>query len=335
MLPREGRLPAPAVTDWDFPRAATGIGVLVGFARARGIPAARVLTGTGLVEADLVPAREVTARQELTVVRHLLRIGNEPGAVLGARVGERYRPATFGVFGLALLAAPTVGEAIATTLRYLDLSFAFTRMEATVVVGDDGAQRARLRLDAAGVPADVAEFLLHRDTVAVHRILESLVPGGVGAVVEVDGARAELGFAASELARPLAGGGAEALAAAETACRDAVDGRRRRDGLARDVRVLIAQRLHTGAPMPEVAAMLAMSERTLRRRLAAEGVGYQELLDEVRQGFAAAWTHSHRTLPLADLAARLGYSSASAYLHARDRWTSLVIAKEEARDRPG
>ena len=40
---------------------------------------------------------------------------------------------------------------------------------------------------------------------------------------------------------------------------------------AAEVRVLVTQRLRDGAPMPEVAASLGWTERTLRRRLAAEG----------------------------------------------------------------
>ena len=73
--------------------------------------------------------------------------------------------------------------------------------------------------------------------------------------------------------------------------------------------------------MPDVAASLGWTERTLRRRLADEGVGYRELVDEVRSSVAAALTARPATLPLADLAERLGYGSAAAYLHARTRWT--------------
>ncbi len=63
-----------------------------------------------------------------------------------------------------------------------------------------------------------------------------------------------------------------------------------------------------------------MSERTLRRRLADEGVAYRLLLDEVRSSMDQALRSGRATMPVALVAQRLGYGSAAAYLHARSRW---------------
>jgi len=75
--------------------------------------------------------------------------------------------------------------------------------------------------------------------------------------------------------------------------------------------------------MPEVAAALGYTERTLRRRLRAEGVGYQELLDEVRSSLADELSRG-RSMPVAELAGHLGHAGASAHLHARARWQTTA-----------
>jgi AraC-like DNA-binding protein len=87
------------------------------------------------------------------------------------------------------------------------------------------------------------------------------------------------------------------------------------------VRAHIAQHLEHGAQeVAEVARLLGMSERTLRRRLREAGTGYRELLDEVRR---------ERALMLADqaqhgateIALRVGFEDGAAFARAFRRWT--------------
>ena len=78
---------------------------------------------------------------------------------------------------------------------------------------------------------------------------------------------------------------------------------------------------HLGQPWPTLAAMareLQLPERTLQRRLAEEGLTYQELLDGIRQAYYSAWTEQER--PAGELSAVLGYSSPAAFYRARRRW---------------
>lgn len=308
-------LPSPAAEDWSFPRSAAAVSVLLAYGQARGIPAARMLAGTGLRPPDLdsTADREVTAAQELRVVRTLRASLGE----VGVEVGKQYNAATFGVFGYALLASRTVLDAAAVALRFIDLSFTFAIPHAEVV----GAEMV-VRVDGSALPVDVRRFLVERDTTAIQVVLDSLVPGGVGGSVAFESGDARFVFPADQLSRPLPDRSPERLALAARLCREVVDERRARSGLAQDVRILITQRLADGAPMGEIADALGLGERQLRRRLVAEGVGYQELLDEVRSSMAAALTRRRATLPVADLATRLGYGSAAAYLHARTRWSS-------------
>nr|WP_259372002.1 helix-turn-helix transcriptional regulator [Caldimonas mangrovi] len=64
--------------------------------------------------------------------------------------------------------------------------------------------------------------------------------------------------------------------------------------------------------MPEVAARLAMSEATLRRRLRAEGASFNELLADVRMSFAMTLLQS-TDRSVAHIASDVGYESASRF----------------------
>ncbi len=313
-------LDPPATRDWDFPRAVAGVRVLVEHGRAHGLPARRLLAGTGLRPADLETETDVTARQELRVVRNLQAC---LGTGAGAAVGERYRAETFGVFGYAILTSRTVLDALNVALRFVDLSYAFAIPTATIV-GD----RVLGTLDGSSLPRDVRTFLVHRDATAVHAILRDLVPGGVGAATWLGEETATIGFDASELTRPVATGDARALALAEELCRRVVSLRRARHGFAQDVRVLITQRLTDGAPMASTCAELGLSERTLRRRLAEQATSYRQLLDEVRSALATELLATRSSLPLDVIASRLGYSSSTAFIHAHRRWSGCTPRRQ-------
>lgn len=76
----------------------------------------------------------------------------------------------------------------------------------------------------------------------------------------------------------------------------------------------------------QVAAMFAMSERTLRRRLASEGESLQALIAEARL-LAAQQLIEETTLSLADIALALKYSDASALSRAFRGWTGVAPSR--------
>jgi AraC-like DNA-binding protein len=308
-----------AVRDWDFPRAVAGVALLVEHAREHGVPDEVALAGSGLSGSDLAGVPEVTAAQELRVVRNLrARLGE-----VGADVGRRHRAATFGALGYALLASRTVHEAMNVALRFLDLSHAF----AIPRVELDG-DRVDVVVDGTGLPADVRRFLVERDAAAIRAVLVELA--GLPVRGRAEGAARVLSFDVAELDRRLSHSGASTLAACEAACRDVVGRRRELPGFAGQVRVLVTQRLPSGAPMAAVAEAVGVSERTLRRRLAADGTGYQLLLDEVRGSMAAELLGTGR-LSVEEVGLRLGYAEATSFIAAHRRWTGRTPGERARR----
>ncbi len=82
----------------------------------------------------------------------------------------------------------------------------------------------------------------------------------------------------------------------------------------------ILRRLPDVPSLSELAKTLHMSERTLRRRLAEGGLGYLELVDQVRRTCALELILAAR-IPLTQVAARIGFSDVRTLRRAVKRWT--------------
>jgi AraC-like DNA-binding protein len=72
--------------------------------------------------------------------------------------------------------------------------------------------------------------------------------------------------------------------------------------------------------LPAIARKLGMSPRTLQRHLGEEGFSVRQLVDEVRCGLARRHVREG-ILPVAEIAARLGYGDVKAFYAAFRRWT--------------
>ncbi|TVT45386.1 AraC family transcriptional regulator [Amycolatopsis rhizosphaerae] len=336
------QLAEPVVRHWDFPRGIASVCLLVRFGAEHGIGEREMLDGSGITPGQLAdPAAEVEAHQELSVVRNLA--ARLPDA--GPEVGRGYHATTFGLFGFAFLSSPTVRDAVNFALRYLDLSFTFSIPRATLAGG-----QVRLVLDDSLLPPDVARFLVERDLSAIRTVIGELLPTGVPLAGldlrfpepstvdqletyrEVFGVRPVFGrpanlatFDATYLDRPLPQANPQTVAFCEAQCRELVTRRRRRAGVAHEVREHLTRFGAIARGMPGVARELNMSARTLRRKLEEEGTSFRALLDEVREALAEELLVSG-ALSVEDVAIRLGYAEASSFIHAFKRWKGVTPA---------
>jgi len=85
-------------------------------------------------------------------------------------------------------------------------------------------------------------------------------------------------------------------------------------------------RRHLAEEMPsleQISQSLALSPQTLRRRLQAEGQGFQAIKDALRRDVAVEYL-SQPELTLIEIANRLGFSEASTFHRAFKGWTGLA-----------
>ncbi|RBM18154.1 AraC family transcriptional regulator [Prauserella sp. PE36] len=336
---------------WDFPRGVTSAALLAEFAGELGVPRGEVLRGTGLDETIIHdPLAQVEAHQELAVVRNLIR--RCPGrdvALLGLAAGQRYHATSYGIWGYAVTSSRTVRDAVELALRYIELTYVFCVPELRV----DG-ESAHLHCRDDDVPADVRSFLLARDIAAIftlvkeqvgaplraHRVALRLAePPDAGPYRALLGLEPEFGhdhtrvsFGRALLDQPMPQANEHTAALCERQCRELLARRRARTGVARLVRDRLLAVDGLRADMEQVAAALAMTVRTLRRKLAAEGTTYRALLDEVREAYAEELLAT-QVLSVEQIAYRLGYSEASSFIHAFTRWKG--VSPREFRRRNG
>jgi len=87
-----------------------------------------------------------------------------------------------------------------------------------------------------------------------------------------------------------------------------------------------------GCSLSAVSASLHMSERSLQRRLADEGVTFDVLLDDLRRELALRYLADEK-VAIASIAYLLGYSEPSAFHRAFRRWTGTTPAEARQRRR--
>lgn len=322
--------------DWDLLRNTSSVHILTQLAQERGLPAAACLAGTGLPpEAVIDPNSEITARQELTVVRNLLaRFGAEPG--LGVVAGRRYHVSLYGPWGLALLSSRTLREAVEVALRHIELACAFGQL-----TFEESGGEARLVFEDHEVPQDTRPFLTERVMTGIRTLGKELFDAGVpihrvsfrharpadttrhretfGVEPEFGAAVNEIAFDAAYLDVPLPQANEWARGACEQLCRDLLARRHARTGVAGAVRDLLVRNPGEIPDQAAVAAELFMSPRTLSRRLNEEGTSFRALLDEVRQTLSEELL-DHTDMTTEQVAARLGYAEAASFIRAFRRW---------------
>jgi len=110
----------------------------------------------------------------------------------------------------------------------------------------------------------------------------------------------------------------------ETQANELVASLPRAQSVAGEIRRVLASRIAGGDIRIQTAArQLAMSVRTLQRRLAAEKLSYQDVLEEIRQQAAERYL-ADATLSAAEVGFLLGYSEPAAFHRAFKRWRGMT-----------
>lgn len=93
------------------------------------------------------------------------------------------------------------------------------------------------------------------------------------------------------------------------------------------IRALLLESLPSGqASMDDAAARLAMSKRTLQRRLAEEGATFQSIVNGTREGLARHYL-TQTALSNVEIAFLLGFENPNSFFRAFHGWTGFTPAK--------
>jgi AraC-like DNA-binding protein len=265
----------------------------------------------------------------------------------GLLVGERFDLKGFGPLGYLLRHSATVGDAIRSLLQYLHLH---DRGAAPVLLAPDPAcVILGYTVYRHGTPA-VAQILDASIAIGYRILTELCGPGWKALHVQFSHCRptriapyrrvfrsdisfeaevSGLVFAASWLDKPIEGADATLHALVAKAMRDA-----QANGpmsFADQVEGVLPQMLLSGMASAEaVARLFAIHERTLRRRLEAEGKNLQQLINQAR--FELAQQLLQNTgLSVSAIATALRYDDPNAFSRAFRNWANLSPSQWRAR----
>jgi AraC-like DNA-binding protein len=326
--------------SWNFPRSSAGARLMLQLAQEHGLDADTALDGTGLNAALLAdPKADIPASAELALIERLVRhLPHVAG--LGLIAGTRYHVTTYGIWGYALLSSPTLRSAARLALRYLNLTYAFTQ-----ITMDERDGRATFTLHDLEVPASVRRFVVERDASAIvtlqHDLFNRQIPlrelrlkgapppyaeqvaARFGVVPRYHAEANQAVFASEVLDLPLPQANEHTAALCEDLCRELMQQRQARSGVAAQVRNRLLQAPAQMPDMATVADALCVTPRTLRRHLLAEGTTFRDLVDEVRHTLATELMAAADS-PDKDIAQRLGFNDLSAFIQAFKRWRGVT-----------
>ena len=322
------------MVDHATMRPATGLRLMCDTAVDFGVDPAACLAGTGLRYLDLkTPEARISTKQEIQAIDNFVR--NASVSVgLGVAVGKRMHVHAFGIWGFAVLTSPTLRQAIQTSIDYVKLSLVIADMAIEQAGG-----RTRLEFDMTGLPATTHRFVLERHAIVGMTFMKELIqepdfqgfeietadddPAYAHDLSELTGtsvARASSGhaltFPTAVLDRPLPKSDPTTFQYCLDQCKTLLE---QVDGAlppwSRKVRDAVVDGIGSEQKIEDVAQKLAVTERTLRRRLTDEGTSFRDLYTDVRMSLARELLGT-AGLNVETVAWRVGYSEPASFVRA-------------------
>lgn len=319
---------------WDFNRNMGSVLILLDFAQKLGLKAHDLLENTGISDVQLQePEAELSAAQELQVIHNLLQKHPQPHS-LGLKCGQIYTLNSFGIWGYGLRSSPTLGDAVKLALRFIRLTYAFSLISLY-----ETKTHVILTFGEPNLNADMTRFLVERDMIAAVGLLHELAGPklkleqvsfrfkSIGTEKEIlSGIPVEFGarlnsitIPRSYFALPLPNSDPTMVAVVEKMCSDLLERRRLGISISQQVKQYLRVPGMEIPDQPTMAQLMSMSERTLKRRLAAEGTSFREISSAVRKALAADLLKKPQ-YSISEVGARLGFSDLSSFSQAFKRW---------------
>lgn len=336
------------------PPTVTGFAVKCAIAalRRRGSDPGPLLRRAGFAEGDLdASRRRLTATAQADFLEYAALALNDP--LFGLHLAEQSNPREAGLLFYAMSAAETVAEALALLMQYCRIVNESVRLTLIhqpggIILdpGFFGVQRHRMRQNAEFQFAIVTKSIREMTGRNVCPTRVACAHGRArdmkeferffGCPVDFSAISDQIVFSNETLALPLVTEDPHLLETLRPFCEEAARTRSTAQGTMRAAAENEVQRLlpHGRARAETVAKALAVSPRTLARRLADEGTNFADVVDRVRRSLAAQYLHESG-FTLAQIGWLLGYGGATSFHHAFKRWTGRSPSRARSEPRLG
>lgn len=257
---------------------------------------------------------------------------------LWCSTGLQYRSIKYGALGLAMMTARTLAEALQIACRYQALTYSLINYR--FATAPNGA--CALIGDTEGTPAHLHDFSQHRDLGAIMTLINDLTAGEVvleritvaappppnwAAIkhhfycpVEFNADRTQWICLPGSTTRPLPLGDIDLQTMYSSRCDDLLGKAHANTSVSLRLTALLSARGEDILSASEAARELALSERTLHRRLAEEGTRFSTIVDEARYRRARELL-ADRRMTIEGIAFAVGFSEPSSFSRAFKRWS--------------
>jgi AraC-like DNA-binding protein len=271
-------------------------------------------------------------------------------SAFGLHLATQIDPRDVGIYFYAGSAARDLGEALALFSRYCRIvneAFRLTQRSADTAI----------EFEFVGLPRYAARHNMEYVVAGIRTALRTMSGRNVaptkvtfahnrnsglreferffGCPVEFGAPNTALQIAADALRLPLITADPKLLSVLRPYCEAAAKERNVKPGTLRSaVEAEVEKLLPDGKAKAEnVAAALALSVRTLARRLAQEGTTYGDVVDELRKSLATQYLNDPG-MSLGQIAWLLGYEGSTSFNHAFKRWTGRSPSADRHSGRP-
>lgn len=289
----------------------------------RGGDADAVLLLAGLSRADIERLDGVISYAQFSgVIRAARNEISEPA--LGLYLGSQLTITTHGLLGLAAMSSSTLGDAARLACQYVA-----TRTPLVSMRVESKGKQAQLTIDELYAMGDIRAFFIEALTVTLLAVL-NFVSGNTGRALQVNFAfdappyfelykaffpcpvkfnqpENQIILPADELNIRSALADIQVQKQAAQQCEQQLREWQARQNLSGQIRLILGRAKGRFPSFEQVSDDLAMSPRTLRRRLADEGTTYQELLENWRDEMAHQYLLTTR-LSVQQISYLLGYN---------------------------
>jgi AraC-like DNA-binding protein len=322
---------------------------VVGDLRRRGIKPDGLLKEAGLKRADVLdPENRIPYASVLALVERAANVLGD--ASYGLRLGAAQEARSSGMLGFLMLNSPTLFDALGNIQRYHrvvgdgeDIEIVRTGSHVILRFRETDEALRGLRHNSEYIAAIIVRACRDISRKRVSPLRAEFMhgrPNGkiayadyLGCSVRFHASWDALVYDSDAMNLPVIGADSALLKVLKRACQKILGPAPRTRDVAHDVRELVIDRLAKGTVhLDAIAAELSMSRKTLERRLAARGVTFSTLLDEVRSGLAKRYL-GDTDLRLDQIAYLTGYSEAAALVRAFKRWTGATPMQFRAKER--
>jgi AraC-like DNA-binding protein len=314
--------------------------IMHGLLQEAGLDADGFLCQANLSPSQIADVRgEISGRQELDLQRAFAKATAHIEG-FWFQTGLRYRLMSYGPLGLAVLSAPNVLAGFRIVVNYQALTYSLMNYRLRIEQG----RLISLDADDRDVPADLCEFMHERALGSVIRFIADMTPDEplvrvvhsvldrpdgwqqcdelIGTHVEFNAPETRWIFHdnISELDLPMSSPVLEQTY--EQLCDSLIEQADIQDPFASSVYDLLVRTSRRYPTASETALRLAISERTLQRRLQKCGKSYRAILDDVRYQ-RARFLLETTNIPIGLIGDMLGFSEPANFTRSFKRWTHM------------